>query len=205
MCVALISRNDSGSFISENCAFLRKSLYSRAIAGETADSFELVAGASVPLALYREHSVSREGALEAVRDSERAWHIAFTSPSLTGVRAAALAGLAVTPLPASALGRGLSILGEKDGMPPLPDLDFAISREPGPGPPPRRSRRRWRCSGRRALEGREVGRHACVHARTAAIGKGHRGSGSKFVGRGRTRDTRVIRGHRRRAQGRFGP
>jgi DNA-binding transcriptional LysR family regulator len=52
----------------------------------------------------------------------------------TGVRAAALAGLAVTPLPASAVGRGLRILGEKDGMPPLPDLDFAIFERAQPGP-----------------------------------------------------------------------
>src|SRR5271167_2674590 len=99
-----------------------------------ADTFELVPGAALPLALYRERSVSREAALEAVRDSERAWHIVFTSPSLTGVRAAALAGLAVTPLPASAVGRGLRILGEKDGMPPLPDLDFAIFQRARPGP-----------------------------------------------------------------------
>jgi DNA-binding transcriptional LysR family regulator len=68
-----------------------------------ADTFELVPGASLPPALYRDHSVSREAALAAVRDSQRAWHIVFTSPSLTGVRAAALAGLAVTPLPASAV------------------------------------------------------------------------------------------------------
>ena len=54
-----------------------------------ADTFELAPGVSLPLALYREHSVSREAALEAVRDSERAWHIVFTSLSLTGVRAAA--------------------------------------------------------------------------------------------------------------------
>jgi len=97
-----------------------------------ADIFELVPGASLPPALYREHAVSREAALEAVRNSERGWHIVFTSPSLTGVRAAALAGLAVTPLPA--VGRGLRILGEKDGMPPLPDLDFAIFERARPGP-----------------------------------------------------------------------
>jgi hypothetical protein len=46
-----------------------------------ADTFELVPGASLPLALHREHSVSREAALEAVRDSERTWHIVFTSPT----------------------------------------------------------------------------------------------------------------------------
>ncbi|MGN8544882.1 hypothetical protein ACQPTN_07825 [Bradyrhizobium sp. 13971] len=49
-----------------------------------------------------------------------------TSPSLTGVRAAAVAGLAVTPLPLSAVTTGLRILGMGDGLPPLPDLEFAI-------------------------------------------------------------------------------
>jgi len=64
-----------------------------------ADRFEIVRGAALPLALYREHSVSREAALQALRASDLAWEIVYTSPSLTGVRAAALAGLAVTPLP----------------------------------------------------------------------------------------------------------
>jgi hypothetical protein len=45
---------------------------------------------------------------------------------LTGVRAAALAGLAITPLPASALISGLRILGVEEGLPRLPDLEFAI-------------------------------------------------------------------------------
>jgi hypothetical protein len=45
---------------------------------------------------------------------------------LTGVRAATLAGLGITPLPASALIAGLRILGVEEGLPPLPDLDFAI-------------------------------------------------------------------------------
>jgi DNA-binding transcriptional LysR family regulator len=41
------------------------------------------------------------------------------------VRAAALAGLAITPLPASAVIAGLRIL-EEGGLPRLPDLEFAI-------------------------------------------------------------------------------
>jgi DNA-binding transcriptional LysR family regulator len=98
------------------------------------DSFDLVLGASLPLALFRDHSVSREAALEALRDSERPWHIVYTSPSLTGVRAAALAGFAVTPLPASVVGPGLRILGEADGMPKLPVLDFALFERPRAGP-----------------------------------------------------------------------
>jgi DNA-binding transcriptional LysR family regulator len=52
--------------------------------------------------------------------------VELASPSLTGVRAAALAGLAITSLPASALIAGLRILGVDEGLPALPDLEFAI-------------------------------------------------------------------------------
>ena len=91
-----------------------------------ADTFELAPGAALPLALYRERSVSREAALAALNNNELTWEVIYTSPSLTGVRAAALAGLAITPLPASALIAGLRILGVEEGLPALPDLEFAI-------------------------------------------------------------------------------
>src|ERR1700756_1661258 len=97
-----------------------------------ADTFDLVPGAALPLALYRERSVSRDAALAALHDSELAWEIVYTSPSLTGVRAAALAGLAITPLPASAIVAGLRILGAGGGPPRLPDLEFAIYEKPRP-------------------------------------------------------------------------
>lgn len=90
------------------------------------DSFNLVPGAALPLALYREHSVSRDSALTALRASELVWQIVYTSPSFTGVRAAALAGLAITPLPASAVIGGLRSLGVETGLPLLPDLEFTI-------------------------------------------------------------------------------
>jgi len=60
-----------------------------------ADTFELIPGAAPPLALYRERSVSREAALAALQDGEIIWEIVYTSPSLTGVRAAALAGFSL--------------------------------------------------------------------------------------------------------------
>jgi DNA-binding transcriptional LysR family regulator len=44
-----------------------------------------------------------------------------------GIRlAAALAGLAVTPLPLSAIGPGLRVLGPEDGLPPLPEVEFVV-------------------------------------------------------------------------------
>jgi DNA-binding transcriptional LysR family regulator len=91
-----------------------------------AETFDLVPGAALPLALYRENSVSREVALDVLGKTELVWQIVYTSPSLTGVRAAALAGLAVTPLPASAVVAGLRVIGEDSGLPRLPDLEFAI-------------------------------------------------------------------------------
>jgi DNA-binding transcriptional LysR family regulator len=90
-----------------------------------ADTFDLVLGAPIPLALYHEHCI-RDAALVALRDSEMPWEIVCTSPSLTGVRAAALAGLAVTPVPMSAVIAGLRILRAQDGLPRLPDIEFAI-------------------------------------------------------------------------------
>jgi DNA-binding transcriptional LysR family regulator len=96
------------------------------------ESFDLTPGAALPLALYREHSVSRDAALISLRESELIWQIVYTSPSLTGVRAAALAGLAITPLPASAVIGGLRALGVDTGLPVLPDLEFAIFEKPRP-------------------------------------------------------------------------
>jgi DNA-binding transcriptional LysR family regulator len=91
-----------------------------------AETFDLVPGTTLPLALYREKSVSREAALAALDNGEWSWEIVYTSPSLTGVRAAALAGLAITPLPASAVMAGLRVVGVEEGLPRLPDLEFAI-------------------------------------------------------------------------------
>ena len=91
-----------------------------------AETFDLVPGTTLPLALYREKSVSREAALAALENGEWSWEIVYTSPSLTGVRAAALAGLAITPLPASAVIVGLRVVGLEEGLPRLPDLEFAI-------------------------------------------------------------------------------
>src|SRR4030088_2485647 len=80
-----------------------------------ADTFDLFRGAALPLALYRERSVSREAGLAALNDNELPWEIVYTSPSLTGVRAAALVDLVSAPHPASSLSGGLRIIGLEEG------------------------------------------------------------------------------------------
>ncbi|HEX9447499.1 MAG TPA: LysR substrate-binding domain-containing protein [Dongiaceae bacterium] len=80
----------------------------------------------LPLAFFPEPCPYREVALLALAATQRDWRIACISSSIAGVRAAALAGLAATPLPQSAIGPGLRLLHPADGLPILPDVDFLI-------------------------------------------------------------------------------
>lgn len=80
----------------------------------------------LPLAFFPEPCPYREAALRALAPTQRDWHIACTSSSLAGVRAIAMAGIAVTPLPMHAMTPGLHALGRKSGLPALPEVDFVI-------------------------------------------------------------------------------
>jgi len=80
----------------------------------------------LPLAFFPEPCPYREAALRALASTPRQWHIACTSSSLAGVRAIAMAGIAVTPLPARAMTAGLRALGKEDKVPPLPEVDYVI-------------------------------------------------------------------------------
>jgi DNA-binding transcriptional LysR family regulator len=80
----------------------------------------------LPLAFFPEPCPFREAALSALALKQQPWRIAYVSASLSSVRAAALAGLAMTPLPRSALGDGLRELGPADGLPELPDAEFLV-------------------------------------------------------------------------------
>ena len=42
-----------------------------------ADTFDVIPGAALPLALYRERSVSREAALAGLQDGELTWEIVY--------------------------------------------------------------------------------------------------------------------------------
>jgi DNA-binding transcriptional LysR family regulator len=66
------------------------------------DTFHVSRGAALPLA-FVERSFVREAALAAAQDGELTWEIVCNGLSLFSVRAAVLAGLAIAPLPASAV------------------------------------------------------------------------------------------------------
>jgi DNA-binding transcriptional LysR family regulator len=80
----------------------------------------------LPLAFFPEPCPYREAALRALASGQRQWRIASISSSLAGVRAAAMAGLALTPLPLQTVKPGLRVLGTKDKMPRLPEIEYVL-------------------------------------------------------------------------------
>jgi len=92
--------------------------------------FRVPADGPVPLLLYPSPSVTRARALETLENSGRGWRIAFTSASLSGLSAAARAGIGVMPHSARLIPPGLAVIAPSADLPPLPDVEFVVL---GPG------------------------------------------------------------------------
>jgi DNA-binding transcriptional LysR family regulator len=80
----------------------------------------------LPLAFFPEPCPYREAALRALAGSQKQWRIVSTSSSLAGVRAAAMAGLALTPLPLQTIRPGLRVVSKNDKMPKLPEVEYVL-------------------------------------------------------------------------------
>ncbi|MBJ7313969.1 LysR family transcriptional regulator [Rugamonas sp. CCM 8940] len=91
-----------------------------------ADGFAAAPGASLPLALSPPPCVNRSVAELALAATALSTHIAFTSPSAEGIRAAVLAGLGVTVQLPSDLTAGMRCVDGEYGLPPLPAADFVL-------------------------------------------------------------------------------
>ncbi len=81
----------------------------------------------LPLVLYPEPSISRAIALDALTRAGRSWRITCTSGSLSGLRAAALAGLGVTVQPRATITAGLDELPAGPGLPELGTIEFVAA------------------------------------------------------------------------------
>lgn len=101
---------------------LRRSRYVWA----AADDFTVPPGSSLPLALSNPPCLCRTVAMEALAGSGVEWHIGFTSANLHGLRAAMLAGLGASIIAHDELEPGMKVLAPSYGLPPLPDLEFAL-------------------------------------------------------------------------------
>ncbi len=84
----------------------------------------------LPLVLYPPPSITRTLALNALNAAGRSWRVACTSGSLTGLRAAAEAGLGVAPHSARLLPPGLAAVADAAGLPALGSIEFVVI---GPG------------------------------------------------------------------------
>ena len=82
--------------------------------------------APVPLILFNAPSITRMVALEALERAGLTWRIACTSGSLSGLRAACLAGLGVTAHVRGLLPDGLAEMPVTSGLPELGDVEFVV-------------------------------------------------------------------------------
>ena len=80
----------------------------------------------LPLILYSPPSITREIALAALERSGRAWRIVCTSGSLSGLRAATLAGLGVTIVSEGLIPTALAELPGGHGLPDLGTVEFVV-------------------------------------------------------------------------------
>ena len=87
---------------------------------------QLDPSALVPLILYSPPSITREIALAALERSGRPWRIVCTSGSLSGLRAAALAGLGVTAVAEGLIPDGLTELADGHDLPDLGVVEFVL-------------------------------------------------------------------------------
>ena len=80
----------------------------------------------VPLILYSPPSITREIALAALERCGRPWRIVCTSGSLSGLRAAALAGLGVTVFSKGLIPTDLAEMPSGHGLPDLGAVEFVL-------------------------------------------------------------------------------
>lgn len=85
----------------------------------------------LPLVLYPPPSITRRLALDALEAAGRSWRVACTSGSLSGLCAAARAGLGVMPFSARLAPSGLTALPPSRALPGLGEIEFVVI---GPGP-----------------------------------------------------------------------
>ncbi|MFP4657555.1 MAG: LysR substrate-binding domain-containing protein [Desulfonatronovibrionaceae bacterium] len=81
----------------------------------------------LPLALFPPgFCFFREQALKALSATGKSWRIVCTSRSMSGIRAAVSAGLAVTVVGRHTMSADMCMLGEEEGFPKLPNVGIAL-------------------------------------------------------------------------------
>lgn len=90
------------------------------------NSTRIVPGEPLRLILYTPPSITRTAALETLERAGRPWRIVCSSGSLSGLRAAALAGLGVTVHAHGLMPEGLQEVAAAYRLPDLGDVEFVV-------------------------------------------------------------------------------
>jgi DNA-binding transcriptional LysR family regulator len=85
----------------------------------------------VPVALSHAGCAWRKRALDALNAAGRKFRVAYASANSSAVNVAVLAGLAVGAMAETCIRPGMRVLTEKDGFPPLGDIEIGLIRKPG--------------------------------------------------------------------------
>lgn len=90
----------------------------------------------LPIAVFAPGSAARAHAIAALQQANIRYRMSYESPSLLGLISMVEAGLAVAPLARCSIPAHLAVLGEADGLPPLPALDVVLARSAASNRPP---------------------------------------------------------------------
>ena len=93
-----------------------------------AADFKVSKDSPLPLVLFDEPCTFREAALTALAAAGWKWEVVYTSPSLSGLRAAVAAGLGVSVRLPSFCRDGLGVVDKKANLPALPEVAFTLYR-----------------------------------------------------------------------------
>ncbi len=89
---------------------------------------DLAGRSPLPVALYEPHSLARVRAVQALERGGIPYRAAYSSPSLLGLLAMVEVGVAVAALARCWVPRGVAILDQRHGMPPIENLEVVLVR-----------------------------------------------------------------------------
>ncbi len=88
----------------------------------------------VPLVAFPPRGLYREEMIHALEALGRRWRISFTSSSLSGIQGAVADGMGISLVPPRAVSPGHTVLGRREGLPPVDAYEIAILHRAGAGP-----------------------------------------------------------------------
>jgi DNA-binding transcriptional LysR family regulator len=92
----------------------------------------------LPLVMSEQGCLYRNRMIHAAETAGRAWHMAYTSPSLFGIQAAVSVGIGVSILPEVAILPEHRVLKTKDGFPAITNTEVVLVAAPNASPATRR-------------------------------------------------------------------